>query len=291
LETHEAGPTIGSRCGVVIATRDRCQELTYSLERLVSLSERPQIVVVDNDSSDGSVEAARSFVGVEVVALPVNLGAAARTVGAQRLNTEFLAFSDDDSWWTSGSLSEATRIFDRHPTTALLMSRILLDDRESEDPFCASLRDSRLPTIGNLKSIVGFSACGVVMRRRAYLDVGGFLPVLGIGGEEALLAIDLMEAGWNCAYADELVVHHRPSPARNHRERNRRVARNRLWSAWLRAPARDLAVETLDVLAHRSSGSARGVLDAILGWREVRHLRRPISGETARRVRVGRLPT
>jgi GT2 family glycosyltransferase len=82
----------------------------------------------------------------------------------------------------------------------------------------------------------GFLACGAVLRRDAFLGVGGFHPRLGVGGEEELLAIDLLRAGWRLAYAPDVVAQHRPSPQRNGSRRRQVERRNRLLVAWLRQP-------------------------------------------------------
>jgi hypothetical protein len=44
--------------------------------------------------------------------------------------------------------------------------------------------------------VLGFIACGGIVRRAAFLEVGGFNSRLGVGGEEELLAVDLTARGW-----------------------------------------------------------------------------------------------
>ena len=67
-----------ARVTVVIATRNRREELLRTLGRLTALPEQPPVIMVDNGSADGSAEAAaRRFPRVEVVALARNVGAAA----------------------------------------------------------------------------------------------------------------------------------------------------------------------------------------------------------------------
>jgi hypothetical protein len=55
-----------------------------------------------------------------------------------------------------------------------------------------------------------------------------------IGGEEALLTLDLVHAGWYVVYAQQLLAHHHPSPQRDRKDRHRIVARNAIWVVWLR---------------------------------------------------------
>ncbi|MGV9572303.1 glycosyltransferase family 2 protein, partial [Streptomyces nigra] len=107
--------------GVVIATRNRAPSLARTLRQLNRLPERPPVVVVDNASTDGTPDLlAREFPQVQVVRLPANRGALARTVGVRALDTPYVAFSDDDSWWAPDALSRAARLFDAHPRLGLL---------------------------------------------------------------------------------------------------------------------------------------------------------------------------
>ena len=63
--------------------------------------------------------------------------------------------------------------------------------------------------------MLGFLACGAVVRREAYLAAGGFDDVVFFMGEEERLALDLATLGWGLAYVDEVVAHHHPSPTRD----------------------------------------------------------------------------
>src|SRR5690606_24890707 len=66
---------------------------------------------------------------------------------------------------------------------------------------------------------------------------GGYWPPLLIGGEESLLALDALERGWRIVYAPAVCTRHWPSSARDATLRRRLLARNAIWTAWLRLPA------------------------------------------------------
>src|SRR3954468_17475646 len=86
--------------GIVIPTRDRRATLLRTLDRLEELPEQPPTVVVDNASSDHTAAAVRRrHPDVQLVRLPADAGPSARSVGARVLDTELIAFNDDDSWW------------------------------------------------------------------------------------------------------------------------------------------------------------------------------------------------
>ena len=283
-------PASPSRVAVVIATRNRGPELLGTLARLLALDEQPRIVVVDNGSTDGTAELVRTrHPEVEVAGLRRNLGAGARTVGARLVDCPYVAFSDDDSWWAPGALGRAVDLLDRHPRLAVLAARVLIGPDQRLDPVCQEMADSPLPPAEDLPGppVLGFIACGAVVRREAFLEVGGFDARLGVGGEEELLSLDLATRGWGLAYVAEVVAHHHPSPVRDPSGRRRRQVRNALWSAWLRRPLGGAARRTahLAALAIQQPGAWPGLLLAMGGLPWVLRERRPVPRDLEAAIR------
>jgi GT2 family glycosyltransferase len=202
------------RVGVVVITWQRREEALAAVARLRALPEQPPLVLVDNGSTDGTAAAVRErFPDVDVVALPENLGAVGRNVGVARLRTTYVAFCDDDTWWEPGSLRHAADVLDAYPRLAVVNARIVMEPGGADDPIVTELRDSPVPGPDWLPgpALGSFLAGASVVRRSAFLDAGGFSPRLWLGGEEELLATDLLSAGWELCYLDDLVVHHQAS--------------------------------------------------------------------------------
>jgi GT2 family glycosyltransferase len=220
---------------VVVATRNRRAELLATLSR----HEAP-VILVDNGSTDGTPKAVRAaFPSVTVVELDRNRGAAARNVGVELAGTRYVAFADDDSWWAPGALAEAARLFDTADRLAVLNARILVGAQDRLDPVCDLMASSPLGTEPGLPgpSLLGFVACGAVVRRCAFRSAGGFDDVVRFPGEEERVALDLTSLGWAIAYVDSLVVHHHPSPQRHSpAQREAAVVRAKLLTALMRRP-------------------------------------------------------
>ncbi|MEA2283870.1 MAG: hypothetical protein QOK21_4477 [Solirubrobacteraceae bacterium] len=279
---------------VVIATRDRREELLHTLERLAALPEAPAVVVVDNGSRDGTPAAVRAArPRVEVIELGEDRGAAARTAGVLRAGGPYVAFCDDDSWWAPGALARAAALLDEHPAVGLIAGRVLLPGGRV-DPTCDLMAGSPLGSRPGLPGprVLGFIACGAVLRRDAYLATGGFHPRWGIGGEERPLAAMLADRGWDLVHVPAVVAHHHPSGRRDRERRVAVAARNDLWAAWTLRPARDAVAETAAaVLAARDRAHRRGLLDAIGGLRWALRRRRPVGPRVAAELALVSPPT
>jgi glycosyltransferase involved in cell wall biosynthesis len=252
---------------VVIATRNRAAELCRTLGRLTALGEKPEVIVVDNGSADATPAAVReSYPSVTLIRMHRNRGAWARNVGVARAATRYVAFSDDDSWWEPGSLRLACELLDAHPGLGLLTGRTLVGGDGEEDPLNAVLAASPLPRDGLPgPRVLGFLGCAAVARRTAYLRAGGYSRVLGVGGEEELLAMDMAAAGWAIAYVDAMVARHFPSRVRDTTARKVSEERNRVLVGWLRRPAgRALAGTALLAARARHDPVARRALAGLL---------------------------
>ena len=284
-------PGYDPRVSVVVITRDRASDLLNALGHLAALPERPRILVVDNDSSDGTAAAVRArFPGVEVIELAENRGAAARTVAVERVTTPYVAFADDDSWWAPGALARAADALDAHPRLALVNAHILVGPGEHDDPICLEMAQSPLPPGPGQPGhpLLSFIACAAMVRRDAYLAVGGFHPRLSVGGEEEIVGHDLAGAGWQMSYLPDIVVHHHASVNRDAHGRRATGIRNTLWTIWLRRPARSALVRSARQIRRlpRDRVTLLGLAQALAGARWVLRERRvsPPHVEAARRL-------
>ncbi|MBT2478875.1 glycosyltransferase family 2 protein [Streptomyces sp. ISL-94] len=225
------------RTTVVVITRNRREQVLCTLDRLARLPERPPVIVTDNASDDGTAEAiTRLHPQVTVLRTGRNLGAVGRNLGVRRARTPYVAFSDDDSWWEPGALGTAERLLDSHPRLGLLAARIAVGPGGVPDPLNAMLAGSPLGRTADLPGpqVLGFLACAAVVRRQAYLDAGGYHPVLFFGGEETLLAYDMAASGWGVCHSPDVVAVHRPTGVRAGRPAVQ--LRNAALTAWMRRP-------------------------------------------------------
>lgn len=273
------------RFAVVVITRNRRQELLRSLGRMTALPEKPDILVGDNGSTDGTCEAAATgFPQVKLFRSTQNLGTIARNEIVKRLQTTYVAFCDDDMWWDPGALSLAADTLDAHDGLAAVTGRIIVEPGGQEDPIVPELSGSPVPAPGWLPgpALLGILAGASMLRISAFWEAGGFCSRLWLGGEEELLSIDLAARGWWMCYREDVVVHHAASPLRDSRERRRLGIRNTLWTTWLRRPLPSVLRRTKAIIASLppDATSACAVAEALAGvpWvvRERRRVPAPV---------------
>lgn len=267
----EGSAVADARTTVAMITKDRPHSALRTLDRLAELPERPPVVVVDNGTDPGVGAALRAHpAGARVLSPGRNLGALGRNLAVGHASTPYIAFSDDDSWWRPGALGRAADILDAHPRLGLLAARSLVGPEEREDPLNELLAHSPLPAEEGLpgRPVLGFLGCACVVRKEAFLVVGGYHPLLFFGAEETLLAYDLAAAGWGVSYDPSVTAHHHPDPG----ERPGRAAllrRNALLTAWLRRPAHVALRHTVALAMDAVRGDAgaasslRGALERV----------------------------
>lgn len=257
-------PDISKQMSVVIITRNRVKELANTLDHLFQMPVTVPVIVVDNNSTDGTLQMIRAqFPQVQLLPLKTNQGALARNVGAAAANTPYIAFCDDDSWWEGDSLVRAIKYFQKYPKVGVITGRILVKKQRKLDPTSAiqsiSPLTPRIPMPGPV--ILSFLGCALIVRKKAYMQAGGYSKLLYFSGEEELLAYDIAASGWGMTYCDDIVGCHFPSKTRDLPRRYRLGSRNKVLRAWLRRPLSQAIKKTLQPEIH--SG---GELYCLIGW-------------------------
>jgi GT2 family glycosyltransferase len=237
---------------IIVVTHNRVKQLRGTLATLTRFHRGSPVIVVDNGSTDGTMPSVlNEFPNITFIRLEENRGTGARTVGVGLSRTPFVAFNDDDSWLEKGALPKAAELFDANPKLGLIAARVLVGEGQELDPVCVEMQNSPLEKLNPSSlgtPVLGFLACGSIVRKEAFLEVSGFEERFGIGGEEQMLAVDLADAGWEVSYFDEIVAFHCPQVYGERPGRKQTMIRNDLWLAWLRRPIHVIVSKTAQVV-------------------------------------------
>jgi hypothetical protein len=170
-----------------------------------------EIVVVDNASTDGTVEMVRrDFPRAVLLVEDRNIGCpSARNLGIIKCGGEFIYLLDDDGALEKDAISEAVKRAKSDPSLGVVLSV-----RKEADETGVHLLPGQSPMY--LASFVG---CCALVRREALMQVGLFPDDFFRQAEEDDLAIRMLESGWYCFLEPRSVMHHgRSGIGRDQRE-------------------------------------------------------------------------
>ena len=152
-----------------------------------------EVIVVDDGSTDNSVEVLEQFGNRINLLQQVNQGpAAARNTGLQAAKGRYIAFNDSDDFWLPGKLSAQISFLEQHPEFGLCFSRwavwdknVSFDDmvQKYDQPTATNDIDENLTGwlyIPLLKESVIHTITAVI-RREVLDDIGHFDTAYRIG--------------------------------------------------------------------------------------------------------------
>lgn len=272
------------RIAVVLIALNGRTRLERSLGQLTALPESPEVVLVDNGSTDGTAAwVAEAFPQVTLVRLEENRGAAGRNAGVAATDAPYVAFAEDDSWYAPGALRAAADLLDAHPTVGLVQAHALVGEDERVEPLHADMVDTPVPDDPALPGhrILSFLEGLSIVRRTAFEQAGGFDPRLLVGGPEEHLATELLRHRWELRYVPWVVAHHVPDHGSPSPFVRRLGLRNTLWFAWRIRPLVPALRWTAHVIGQspKTTTTALGVLDAVRGLPWVLRERAPLPAD------------
>lgn len=157
---------------VIIPAYNREKYLGPALQSVLDQT-RPadEIIVVDDGSSDGTVEVARSF-GDRVRCLSGAHGGAsrARNLGVHASRGDLLAFLDSDDLWVPEKLENQCRHLDLHAATDMVFGHL---QTFLSPEFTADTAGIRVP---DTRPMPGLCAGTMLIRRPIFEKIGDFDP-------------------------------------------------------------------------------------------------------------------
>jgi GT2 family glycosyltransferase len=199
----------------------------HSLETELSPSIR--VLVVDNGSTDGSVERIRDiFPETELLTLPQNIGyAGGNNAGFRRVverQAEFVIFLNNDTIVERGFALPLIQTLQSSASAGIAVPKILYHDKpgmlwyaggvvklSTGDIRHVGLRKEDAPEF-NCAGVTGYATgCCFAMRCRDFERLGGFDERFGMYGEDVDLSLRVRRLGMSVRYEPASVVWHKVS--------------------------------------------------------------------------------
>jgi GT2 family glycosyltransferase len=262
-----------------ITTRDRWDDLAITLSELKMRGyEGLQTIVIDDGSKRQVPQSLRaSFPKVRFERVDQSLGyVVQRNRLARMVSSTYYLSLDDDSFPMEGDIGAAAIWLEDHPSVVALALQIvergknILPGETLREPF----------------PVQYFIGCAHLLRRKQFLELGGYLERLHYYAEEnQFCLISLLQGFSTYAYPAVVIRHNRTPVARNSAKASRYYIRNQAILGFLYFPfpfSLLRAANCLRLLGNPEWNGHPGRL--LLGWLEAfvcafrwRKLRRPLS--------------
>ncbi|HRJ70788.1 MAG TPA: glycosyltransferase [Terrimicrobiaceae bacterium] len=208
-----AGPPSHIRLSVVILSFNRAEDLCKTLAEthlaMQSLRDTAELIVVENGSTDNSLEIANHHRGVQVIPLESNIGIAGFNQGFSACRGEWILVLDDDSYPVHQCMERFLALADSIPDDVGAVACTV----HHPDPAKAEAM-GQWP-----REVISFWGCGAFLRRSVLSAVGGYREDLFLYQNELEWTIRARAAGWRVLYEPTLAVYHAGS------QKNRSAAR------------------------------------------------------------------
>jgi cellulose synthase/poly-beta-1,6-N-acetylglucosamine synthase-like glycosyltransferase len=198
-----------AKVSIIIPTYNRAAMLPQAIESAKNAGGNPEVIVVDNGSTDETPEVCRGITGIRYLRLDPNVRQArARNAGIELSTGEFLLFLDDDDIRLPGLLNAQVELLESDPTLGFVYGPVLIGDPTN----CVSTGEispaQRLEgdLFWTLLERPFIHLHSVVARRKLIDEAGRFNPDL-VGAEDWMLLIRLAERGLVRAVKEPVAVY------------------------------------------------------------------------------------
>lgn len=227
-----------------------------------------EIVVVDNNSSDRSLEVLSKYPGLKVISNRENLGfAGGNNIGFRHCEGRYIVTLNNDIIVEPNWLTEPVRIlesdnaigiigcrqmsyFNREVIDSLYLvpTAFLLLDRMGKGKIFHD-GEEKFTTLGYT---IGASGASVIYRKTLLNQLGGFDERFFAYHEESDLHLRAFASGWKCLYVPSSVVYHKGSYSFSKAKKTFFYLheRNRIWYVYKNFPA-SFIFKNLPVIIYR----------------------------------------
>lgn len=198
-----------AKVSIIIPTYNRAAILPRAIESAKNAGGNPEVIVVDNGSTDETPEVCRNISGIRYLRLNPNVRQArARNAGIAISTGEFLLFLDDDDIRLPGLLEAQVSLLESDPSLGFVYGPVLIGDAKNCFPI-GGVSLAQCPEgdlFWTLLERPFIHLHSVVARKKLIEEAGLFNPAL-VGAEDWMLWIRLAERGLVRAVKDPVGVY------------------------------------------------------------------------------------
>jgi GT2 family glycosyltransferase len=233
---------------ICILNWNRKDDILCSLEKIYTTNYvNYEVILVDNDSSDGTVEAVSNAYPKVKIIQNLNNGIEGWNRAFNVANGEYFLALDNDSHPDENTLDKIENIFTNNMDVDIIACNVLVRSSNG-DEFKSAMRFTK-PIGHGLTQVYDFIGCGVAIRKKVITNIGGFADYLFMYGHETEFSLRALRLGYKIVYSPEVIVYHRVSTtSRPSGMSSKYIVSNFVTIAWIYFPALYALDVTIELL-------------------------------------------
>lgn len=231
---------------VVIASKNRKDHLRRALASCMKQTAEPEILVIDDGSSDGTAEMVRrEFPTVRLIRHEMSMGVVVqRNRGARLASGDVIVSIDDDAEFPSpDTIAHTLREFVDPCVGAVAIPFVNVN---SGDEVL-----QRAPPGANVLVTGAYIGTAYAVQRDVFLRLGGYREYIFHQGEEEDFCIRMLDLGFVVRLGSASPIHHYESPIRDRWRMDVYGGRNKVLFAWYNVPMPYLLVHLPAAILNR----------------------------------------
>lgn len=216
---------------IIIVSRNRKGELSRAIESALVQTARPEVIVIDDASTDGTCEMVQNrFPEVRLYSSRNAAGyIRQRNRGACLAAGEIVFSIDDDAVFSTPHVVEATLAEFCHPRVGAVGIPFVDVNRSQQ------IRQ-QAPSPQGIYASYSYVGTAHALLRDLFIELSGYRDNLCHQGEEEDYCIRMLNAGYITRYGNSDPIHHFESPRRSLVRMDYYGARNKILFAWQNVP-------------------------------------------------------
>ena len=212
---------VSKRVSIIIVTYNSRHYLAACLDSILAqLTANDEVIVVDNDSTDGSGEFVRTHYPQVLLCMNQNTGyAGGNNRGAAQATGEYLVFLNPDTVLESGALEALIEPFSHDQTIGLTTACIVHMQRPDVINTCGNIMhytgltycrgaNQSVQQFQQATAVDAISGAAFAIRHTLFAQLGGFDPQFFMYVEDTDLSWRARLHGYCCWYTPEAIVKH-----------------------------------------------------------------------------------
>lgn len=280
---------------IVMLSYNRELDVSESLTNIRRIThENIEVIVVDNASTDGTVELVRTcFPEVKLILMNDNIGIEAYNRGFEQARGDYIVIIDDDSFPAPNALTKMIEKFEQNDALGV----VAFDVRNfyHYDELHTSESTEKHTSASSNQYIMSFNGAGVGIRADVFREVGYYPAEFFLYNNEMDTSFRIWDKGYKIEFFSDIVAYHKYSPVNRASWRAPfYYTRNAFWLVWKHYPLEKCLWTTIKLIYLCSYSSfeqrtmiyMKAMLDAFKNIDKIKGKRSPVKKEIAEGLRI-----